>query len=392
LDPRSGRFTYHRHDPNNPEGLSNDRVNALWIDETRPEVVWIGTQHGLNRLEAGTGRWSRFLHDPRDSRSLCNDIVTAIREDGPKHLWIGTRGGLSRLDKSSGKCESYISRLEDPPGTGLTDNIINCVHVDPAGIVWIGTNAGLDRFDRGKGKWRVFAQKDGLAGEVVCGILEDNSGALWVSTNRGLSRFDHESGADRFSAWAACGRAFNSGAFAKDADGLMFFGGTNGLNVFDLGDIRKSPFVPPVVWTAYYRNNAEVTPPRSLSTLRSLTLPYKTPLATLEFAALDFTAPEMNSFAYRLEPRDKMDPLIPAQGLIRPRRRAHARQGGIDGLWNEEDRHRYQVPLSFWRTWWFLLAALAILASGSSSSPRPGGRLIRARRPGRARGSSDRST
>ncbi len=246
--------------------------------------------------------------------------MTAIRGDGPEHLWIGTRGGLSRLDKSSGRCESYVSRLEDPPGTGITDNIVNCVHVSQAGIVWIGTNAGLNRFDRSKGEWRVFAQKDGLAGEVVCGILEDNSGALWVSTNRGLSRFDPESGAAKsYGIWDGLqSGAFNPGAFARDADGLMFFGGTNGLNAFDLGDIRKSPFVPPVVWTAYYRNNAEVRPPGSLSTLRTLVLPYKTPLVTLEFAALDFTAPEMNSFAYRLEPRDSgVDPAHPrAQRLV----------------------------------------------------------------------------
>jgi DNA-binding NarL/FixJ family response regulator/streptogramin lyase len=374
LDPRSGRVTNYRHDPHKSAGLSNDRVNALWIDEADPDVVWIGTQHGLNRFEAGTGRWSRFLYDPRDPTSLCNDIVTAIRGDGPGYLWIGTRGGLSRLDMGSGRCESYVSHLEDPPGTGITDNIINCVHVDQAGIVWIGTNAGLNRFDRGKGEWRVFAQKDGLAGEVVCGILEDNSGALWVSTNRGLSRFDQESGAGKsYGAWDGLqGGAFNPGAFAKDADGPMFFGGTNGLNGFDLGDIRKSPFVPPVVWTAYYRNNVEVTPPRSLSTLRRLTLPYKTPLATLEFAALDFTAPEMNSFAYRLEPRDtEWIPLIPEHKVSLSFIGAGAyilrvKAANPDGIWNEDGiAIDIKVPLPFWRTWWFLLAALALLAAGT---------------------------
>jgi ligand-binding sensor domain-containing protein/DNA-binding CsgD family transcriptional regulator len=379
LDPRTGKVAYHRHDPHAPAGLSNDRVNALWIDEARPDVVWIGTQHGLNRFEAGTGRWSRFLHDPRDPASLCNDIVTAIRGDGPERLWIGTRGGLSRLDTRSGRCESYVTRLEDPPGTGITDNIINCVHVSQAGIVWIGTNAGLNRFDRSKGEWRAFAQKDGLAGEVVCGILEDNSGALWVSTNRGLTRFDPAIGAGKsYGIWDGLqSGAFNPGSSAMDADGLMFFGGTNGLNGFDLGDIRKSPFVPPVVWTAYYRNNAEVSPPRPLSTLRKLTLPFKTPLATLEFAALDFTAPEMNSFAYRLEPRDsEWIPLIPEHHVSLVSIGAgtyilRVKAANPDGVWNEDGiAIEIKVPLPFWRTWWFLLVALALLAGGTSLTVR----------------------
>ena len=375
LNPRSGRVTWYRHDPKDANGLSHNRINALWIDEANPDIVWIGTQHGLNRFDSVRGRWSRFLRDPGDPGSLSNDIVTAIRGDGPGHLWIGTRGGLSRLDKGSGRCESYVSRFDDPPGAGLADNIVNGVHVDGAGIVWIGTNGGLDRFDRSRGEWRTFAQKDGLAGEVVCGILEDGSGALWISTNRGISRFDPESGtAKSYGLWHGLqSGAFNPGAFARDPEGRMFFGGTNGLNGFDLGDIRKSPFVPPVVWTGYYRNNAEVQPSGSLSTLRSLVLPYKIPLVRLEFAALDFTAPEMNSFAYRLEPRDaEWIPLIPEHSVSLIDMAAgsyvlRVKAANPDGLWNEDGiAINIRVPLPFWRTWWFLLAALAVLASGTA--------------------------
>ncbi|HSA94971.1 MAG TPA: two-component regulator propeller domain-containing protein [Acidobacteriota bacterium] len=375
LDPRSGRITWYRHDPKDPAGLSNDRVNALWIDDADPGVAWIGTQHGLNRFDGGTGRWSRFLRDPGDPASLCNDIVTAIRGDGPGHLWIGTRGGLSRFEKGSGRCESYVSRLGDPPGAGPVDNIVNCVHVDGAGIVWIGTNAGLNRFDGSRGEWQVFAQKDGLAGEVVCGIQEDGAGALWISTNRGVSRFDPESGVARsYGLWHGLQTgAFNPGASARDPDGLMFFGGTNGLNAFDLGDIRKSPFMPSVVWTAYYRNNTEVHPPGSLSNRRTLVLPFKAPLVRLEFAALDFTAPEMNSFAYRLEPRDtEWIPLIPEHsvsliGLGAGTYRLRVKAANPDGLWNEDGiAIDIRVPLPFWKTWWFLTAALAVLATGTA--------------------------
>jgi len=373
-DPGSGRLAFYRFDPDDPASLSNNRVNALWIDEGDPGSVWVGTQRGLNRLDAATGRASRLLHDPRDAGSLCNDIVTAIREDGPGHLWIGTRGGLSRLDKSSGRCESYVARLEDAPGTGISDNIVNCVHVDGGGIVWIGTSAGLNRFDRSKGEWRVFAQKDGLSGEVVCGILEDGSGALWVSTDRGLTRFDPGSGTGKsYGSWHGLqGGAFNPGAFAKNAEGLMFFGGKNGLNAFDLGDIRKSPFVPLVVWTGYYLNNAEVKPSRSLSTLRTLSLPYRTPLVRLEFAALDFTAPEMNSFAYRLEPRDAdWIPLIPEHSVSLFDVAAgsyvlRVKAANPDGLWNEDGiAIEIRALLPFWRTWWFLFTALALLAGGA---------------------------
>ena len=374
-DPVSGRLTRHRHDLRDPNSLSNNRVNALWIDRDHPDVVWIGTHQGLSRLEVRTNRWTRFLHDPQDAASLCNNIVTALVEDEAGHLWVGTRGGLSRLDKAAGRFESFVTRLEDPPGTGISDNIVNGIHIDGVGVVWIGTNGGLNRFDPAKREWRVFAQKDGLAGEVVCGIREDASGALWVSTNRGLSRLDPGKDAVKnFGPWDGLqGGAFKPGACAVDAAGLMFFGGSNGLNAFDPAAIGQDPFVPPVVWTAFARNNEEVRLPQPLSTLRNLALPYRTPLVTLEFAVLDFAAPEMNSFAYRLEPRDpEWISLVPEHrislaGLGSGAYTLRVKAANPDGVWNEEGISiGIEVAPPVWRTWWFLLIAAAFVGSGTA--------------------------
>ncbi|MCK7478373.1 MAG: hypothetical protein M0C28_13950 [Candidatus Moduliflexus flocculans] len=310
-------------------------------------MLWIGTQRGLNRFDAGTSRWTRFLHDPRDPASICNNIITAIEEDKAGHLWIGTRGGLSRFDKATGRCQSFVNRLEASAGTGLSDDIVNCVHVDVRGAVWIGTDAGLNRFDRAAGEWRVFAQKDGLAGEVVCGIQEDGEGALWVSTNRGLSRLDPASGVAK--SYGSPGRAperrVQPRAFTARPGGPMFFGGTVGLTGFDPGGIRKSAFVPPVVWTSYSLNNAEVELPYSFFALRASKLPYKTALVTLEFAALDLAAPELNSFAYRLEPRDTAwtslipDHRINLVGLSPGDYRLRVIAANPDGTWNEDRHH-----------------------------------------------------
>ena len=315
------------------------------------------------------------MHDPRDPGSLCNDIVTAIGEDGPDRLWIGTKGGLSRLDRISGRCESLVSRLDGVPGSGLSDNIVNCVHKDGRGIAWIGTNAGLDRFDGSKGEWRTFGLKDGLAGDIVCAIQEDASGALWVSTNRGLARFDPDLGTGKtFGVRDGLqGGAFNPGASAKDADGLLFFGGTNGFNGFDPAGIGKSPFIPPVVWTGLFRNNIEVALPGSYFALRHVKLPRRAPLITLEFAALAFAAPEMNSFAYRLEPRDRQwtsmipDHRVTLAGLTPGRYTLRVIAANPDGVWNETGiAIGLDLPRPFWKTWWFPLVGLALLAAGAA--------------------------
>jgi ligand-binding sensor domain-containing protein/DNA-binding CsgD family transcriptional regulator len=373
LDPVSGTLKRYRNDPRDPNSLSANRVNAIWADAGRPDVLWVGTHRGLNKFETVPERWTRFLNDPQDKTSLSGNIVTAIYGGKDGFLWVGTRWGLNRLNRATGEFVSYISRLEDPPGTRINDNIVNCIHESRAGLLWVGTDSGLNRFDRAKSEWRVFAQKDGLAGEVVCAIREDPSGALWISTNRGLSKFDPEPGIfTNFGDWDGLqGKSFNTGASSRGADGRLFFGGANGFNCFDPADVRKDTFVPPVVWTALRRNNAAVSLPRSLSKLRALTLPYKAALNTFEFAALSFAAPEMNILVYRLEPRaGDWIPLDPGNSLSLSELGAgeytlRVKSANPDGVWNDKGLAiAIKVPAPFWRTWWFLLLAAAFIASG----------------------------
>jgi ligand-binding sensor domain-containing protein/DNA-binding CsgD family transcriptional regulator len=378
-DPLTGLMVHYLQEPENPNSLTNNTVNALWIDKGHPDVLWVGTNRGLNRLQTRTNRWTRFFNDPGNAAGLSGNIIRAIFEDEQGFLWVGTSRGLNRLDKATGRCETFTSRLRDPPGTNLSSNSVNCIHVGDDGLLWVGTDSGLDRLDRTTGEWRNFAHKDGLGGEVVYGILEDAAGALWVSTNRGLSKLDQEAG--RITNFGLRdglqGHAFNRGAYVKAPDGRMFFGGTNGFNGFDPAEVRKNTYVPPIVWTAFYRNNQEVMLPGSTFTLRNVALTYKTGLATFEFAALLFTAPELNTFAYRLEPRDaEWISLLPEHQVSlydigRGRYTLRVKAANPDGVWNEEGiAVELTVLPPFWRTWWFGLIAAAFLLSGTALAVR----------------------
>jgi len=376
FDPDSGIYTPFRHDPGDANSLSDNRVQALWLDAARPDILWVGTHGGLNRFEIRTGRWTRFFNDPKDAASLSNSIITAITEDGQGFLWVGTRWGLNRLDKLTGRCERYNHRLEDVPGTSISGNIIHCLLEDRDGIIWVGTESGLNRLDPATGAWRYFAERDGLSGDIVCGILENPAGSLWVSTDRGLSRLEPPTGKiTNFGTRDGLqGDRFNPGACFKGPDGRLYFGGANGFNIVDPAGIGDDPFVPPVAWTAYYEGEAEVKLPQTLSTLRTLTVPHNAPVPVLEFAALAFAAPESNTFAYRLEPRDsRWVPLgtsnrVSLSGVRPGRYTLRVKAANSDGVWNESGigiALRMKAP--FWRTWWFLLIAGAFLISGAIS-------------------------
>jgi ligand-binding sensor domain-containing protein/DNA-binding CsgD family transcriptional regulator len=354
-------------------GLLANTVNALRSDAADAAVLWIGTQRGLNRFNTRSGRWDKFVRDPGSPSSLVHPGVTDLIDDGAGSIWVGTRGGLSRLDKATGRCENFVSRLGDPPGASIRNNTVNCLQRDRGGAIWVGTDSGLDRLDVRTGRWRNFAQKDGLGGEVVAAILEDASGGLWVSTNRGLARFDPAT--ERFTNFGLHdglqGLVFNPRAAALGADGRMSFGGGNGINVFYPGQLKKNPDIPAVVWTAFYRNNVEIKHPEPATAESDLILNYKMGLVTFEFAALSFAAPEMNSFAYKLEPLDgDWISLVPAHtasfyNLASGRYTLRVKAANPDGVWNEEGLTIGLIVLApFWKTWWFQIIAAAFLASG----------------------------
>jgi DNA-binding CsgD family transcriptional regulator len=85
----------------------------------------------------------------------------------------------------------------------------------------------------------------------------------------------------------------------------------------------------------------------------------------------------MNSFAYRLEPRDaEWISLIPEHRISLVALGAgsyvlRVKAANPDGVWNEDALAiGIEVPLPFWRTWWFAGIALAFLASGTGLAAR----------------------
>jgi len=100
-------------------------------------------------------------------------------------------------------------------------------------------------------------------------------------------------------------REFNGGAFFKSPSGEMFFGGISGFNAFIPEKIEDNPFVPPVVLTSFRKLNEEVDFGTPLTELDVITLHHSDYFFSFEFASLDYTAPDENMYAYKMEGLDE---------------------------------------------------------------------------------------
>ena len=375
FDPDTGRFVRFRHDPDDPTSLSHDGVK--FIREDRDGVLWVGTHRGgLNRLDRETGSFVHYRHDPSNPMSLGDDVLTAFWQTDDGIIWLGTQSaGVDRFDPNEGTFAHYRHDPDDP--SSLSHDAVASLLGGSDGALWVGTQGGgLNRWDGSdrhvhRGVFTRYTESDGLTNDFVYGLLEDDEKALWISTNRGLSRLDPGSGTFRNydSTHGLQSNEFNYGAYHRGRDGTLYFGGINGFNSFRPGDIRENQHRPPVVLTKFLKLNQPVTLDRPLTDLDELTLGYQDYVVTFEFAALDYTTPSRNRYAYKLEGFDEDWNEVGAvrratyTNLDPGTYRFRVKASNNDGVWSEDGvALAMTVEPPPWRTWWAYSAYFLVLA------------------------------
>ena len=276
FDNRHRRFIRYSHQPYNPDSLASNRVNSLFEDRegniwtslhqvepnvfsTKPlsfenlahesdspvcmnlgligtvyedqnDVVWIGSDRQLKRIDRKTGRCSIF-------HAADGSDVLSIVEDGPNMLWLGNAGpGLLRYNQRTGALTGY--RHDSTDLTSLCSGITERLLIDHTGRLWAATWDGLCRFNSPTQKFTAYKPDPKTPGIQYFAIAEDTHGTLWLGGNLGLQRFDPS--AERFTdtythdvndATSLSNDRVNSVYF--DHTGTMWVGTQDGLDKFD---------------------------------------------------------------------------------------------------------------------------------------------------------------
>lgn len=304
-------ITTYRHDPNDDRTIGADGVMTLYEDSEGG--VWAGTfGGGVSYFDQETQLFQRTFGSADSDKALATFRVTTVIEDANGYIWIGTDGnGLVLLDRRRGVVKQYLHDPDDQ--STLASNTIYALHIDDRGQLWIGTaGGGLDRVVGSSRhpeavQFANFAQDKGLPNNVIYGIRPDDAGQLWLSTNHGLTRFDptNQSVKAFHKTHGLQAEEFNFGAHHKARDGQLIFGGMNGLNAFSPRKVQEATIEPRVVLTKFELLNEPAVTKGSISLLSQVELGHRDDVVSFEFAALDFTDPARNQYAYMLEGFDK---------------------------------------------------------------------------------------
>lgn len=236
----------------------------------------------------------------------------------------------------------------------------------------------MDKFNKIDETFTHYNTKHGLINNVIYGILEDDSGNLWLSSNKGLSKFNPKKGTIRnyTTGDGLQSDQFGGNAYFEDSKGRMYFGGINGFNMFYPDSIKDNPFVPPIVITDFQIFNESVpigenSPlKRSITETKEITLPYKDNVFSFEFAALHYSSPDANQYAYKMEGFDKKwiysgtRHYVTYTNLDPGKYVFQVIGSNNDGVWNKKGASVIIIiSPPFWRTWWFItLMAIFILS------------------------------
>ncbi len=220
-------------------GLSDPHVSAVLED--RRGDLWVGTNGGgLDRFQHGTGRVTRYRHDPADPRTIGSDAVLTLLEDSEGTLWVGCwDGGMGRIDPASGRVRRF--RASPDPGALPSDDVWKILELT-TGELLVTTQAGSAFFDR---RTSTFTRLSRLYGpEAATGAAlaatEDHAGDLWVDASA-LQLIERKIGkTTTFASDATKPEGLGPGvqALLTDSAGNVWIGSERGLNCVEAGSRR----------------------------------------------------------------------------------------------------------------------------------------------------------
>ena len=318
--------------------VPTSNFNSLYYD-TLSSTLWAGTQNaGLLKLQIEKDTLlllKQYKNEANDTASLGINYVWPILKSSTGDFWIGTIGaGLHKLTKDSIGKELMIRYSK-----WLPEVDVESILEDEEGNLWIG-GAGLYKFNTKTREFLKFNVDDGL---------QSNS--------------------------------FKVGAAYKDENGIMYFGGINGLNYFDPKDIKVNPN-PPVVLITELRIhndpveideelNGRILLKRNISFTDKITIKATENDFSFGFVSLHFTNPEKHLFAYKLEGyQDNW--IYPEKGL-RNASFSNLDAGNYtfmvkatngEGKWSENiSKIEVEILPPWWETWWaYALYCIMVIA------------------------------
>lgn len=176
---------YKKFDPNR---LSDNVIWALELSKADPNLLWIGTQNGLNLLNLSTNKIDRFMVNTNRNEINSESVIYTIREDKTDRLWLNTEKGIKLFDTKAKK--KLPLPFSDDTNKFLSSEIY-AMNLDESDFLWVLTDTKFRRINIVTGEIDELIEFESIKAQLsgIHGFLP-NSQKMLISTNKRLLSFN----------------------------------------------------------------------------------------------------------------------------------------------------------------------------------------------------------
>lgn len=372
FNPETKSFKTYTNKLADTLSIAGNDVRSISEDDNGD--LWIAVQKkGVDRFDIKN---KTFHHFNSKNNHLSNDYAFQVLNDSKGNLWVGTAWGLNLLRKGETIFKNFMFIKGD--STTINNNEIHSIHEDRQQNIWVGTPEGLNKFNYAT---QTFARYSaGLKNKQVAGILSDQKNNIWVSTPVGISKFDPHT--QRFINFdrsdGLLSKEFFDRACCRDEHNELFFGGYEGIDLFNPDSLNIETKRPTVVLTDFKLFNKSISYKKDstiiqkhISYAKKIVLDYKSNSFTFLYQGINLTNSDKISYAFRLDGFDRnwidagekreanYTNLSPGEYTFRVKAKYE------NGNWNEKETTiELDIVPAWWMTTWFkILMGLVLLTT-----------------------------
>ncbi|WP_340202064.1 two-component regulator propeller domain-containing protein [Ascidiimonas sp. W6] len=345
-----------------------DKNGVLWIPVNSGFLIGQGKKGWIDQ------DYRHYGMNLNGAHPMPGYYTNIVFEDLSGNLFVGYEDeGLHTLDTET---HQFTKINYEIPGLNNTNaKQVLSLYQNQKNILWIGTASGLFKYNTNTKTSIQYGVNGDMPDPYIKDILDDGLGNLWLTTNKGLTKFTPKTEAlKNYNKKDGLGQNsfYWQASFKSDFSNLIYLTGKRGVTVFDPYKIKSNQHIPKIGFTNFEKHNAkgEFTTVAGINYLNDLELPFNERDFTIEIAALDFTNPVKNHYAYWLEGYNTnwveigtrrevtFTNLSPGSYTLR------VKGSNNDGIWNETGKSLQIIILPpWWGTWWaYTLYAFAFLS------------------------------
>lgn len=339
------------------------------LPSERPGHLWLATLDGLTLFDTATNSAQRVTAEGLPG------LTSGLMRDPKGRLWVSGENGLAVYDEDNG----HLTLCRNLPR--LNYQVNDVYYSKLTGYYWISTHRGLLCYDEKKGSMSRYLINNGLPGDIIYATLQDPNGNIWATTNRGLASLNPATGEviSYNNRDGLSNTQFTERSALNATNGLMYFGGLDGVTYFNPTILEKNTYAPASLIEGVRLFNKPVRPGDSTGILdNGITEAHELVFSadqtnfTIDFTACDYVSKGENTFQYMLDGLDKGWTTAPAgvrsatySNLPAGNYVFRLRAANNDGVWSSREATIGICILPPWYLRWWAIAVAVILAMGA---------------------------